>query len=310
MTASVLRSVARSAALLALVVLSGCDADPSAWTDQPLRPASTPSFREASGTLAAYFFDVGQGDATLLAGPDFTIVIDAGRHDRRDVVPHLREAGVESIDLLIGTHPHADHIGQFPQILEAFSVAEVWMSGEPHTTRTFERALDAILDSGAAYHEPRAGEVYDIGSARVEVLNPVHLSGNLHDSCVGVRISFGHVAFVFTGDAEVATERAMIERGHVLAAQILHLGHHGSRTSSTMEFLHAVGPEVAIYSAGEGNSYGHPHEGVVQRIASMGIALYGTDQHGTIRVLTDGSSYRVSAERGAVVATRARAPTY
>jgi competence protein ComEC len=326
MTACVLRSLTRMAALVALLLVSaGCDGEPTAWTAQPLRPASAPSLREGTspgsgstghstvaveGTSTAYFFDVGQGDATLLAGPDYTIVIDAGRHDRQDVVPHLREAGVESIDLLIGTHPHADHIGQFPRILEAFPVVEVWMSGEPHNSRTFERALDAILSSGAAYHEPRAGEAYRIGSARVDVLNPVQLSGNLHASSVSVRIAFGNVAFLFTGDAEVETERAMIERGHVLAAQILHLGHHGSRTSSAVEFLQAVGPEVAVYSAGSGNSYGHPHDEVVQRIARMGIGLYGTDQHGTIRVITDGSSYRVAAERGAVVATRPPAPTY
>jgi competence protein ComEC len=101
---------------------------------------------------------VGQGDSTLLAGPDFTILIDAGRHDRNDVVPHLEQIGISAIDLLVGTYPHADHIGQFPQVLQRFPVTEVWMSGDSHTSLTFERALDAILASGAAYHEPRAHE--------------------------------------------------------------------------------------------------------------------------------------------------------
>lgn len=170
------------------------------------------------GELIAHYFDVGQGDATLLAGPDFTILIDAGRHDRSDVVPHLVAAGMQTIDLLVGTHPHADHIGQFPAVLGQFPVTEVWMSGDTHATLTFERAIDAILASGAAYHEPRAGEVYQIGSARVEVVNPESLTGNLHQGSVSLRIIFGEVAFLFTGDAEAPTEVAMIARGHPLHA--------------------------------------------------------------------------------------------
>lgn len=133
-----------------LVALSGCElgsrpqsGEPRVW---PTALRGSGPLAEGAATLTACFFDVGQGDCTLLAGPDFTIVIDAGRHDRQDVVPHLRAAGVRAIDLLIGTHPHADHIGQIPQIRGAFSVAEVWMSGDTHTSRTFERALDAVLN--------------------------------------------------------------------------------------------------------------------------------------------------------------------
>lgn len=97
------------------------------------------------------------------------------------MVPYLSSAGVSEIDLLVGTHPHADHIGQFPQVLQTFPVTEVWMSGDSHTTLTYERVLDAILASDAGYHEPRAGETYEVGSARIEVVNPTHTSGDLHD---------------------------------------------------------------------------------------------------------------------------------
>ncbi len=313
-----------------LLIWSGCDVDSATEYLGPMGPASmsapndtghadsttdwtSTSVPSASieqtavapvdGALTVYFFDVGQGDATLLAGPNWTIVIDAGRHNRSDVVPHLQSAGVESIDLLIGTHPHADHIGQFPQILETFPVREVWMCGDSHSSRTFERALDAILSSGAAYHEPRAGESYRMGSALIEVLHPVELTGNLNESSICVRVTFGQVSVVLTGDAEAASERAMIQRGHNLSAQILRLGHHGSETSSTREFLEAVRPEVAIYSAGEGNSYGHPHDVVLQRLARMGIPVLGTDRHGTIHVQTDGTTYQVTSERGSWMAS-------
>jgi len=243
-----------------------------------------------------YFFDVGQADATLFLGPDFTVLIDAGDYRRNDVVPHLDSVGVTELDLLIGTHPHADHIGQFPQVLESFPVGEVWMSGDLHTTRTFERAIDAILASDADYHEPRAGEVFEFGTLLIEVLNPHQITGDFHEGSISVRMTYGELSFVFTGDAETHTEQAMIDRGHNLEAQVLHLGHHGSRTSSGSAFLDAVSPDIAIYSAGEGNQYGHPHVEVVERVAAMGISLYGTDIHGTVVVVTDGVTYSVEGE--------------
>ncbi|MDG5787145.1 MBL fold metallo-hydrolase [Evansella sp. AB-P1] len=255
-----------------------------------------------SGELEVHFMDVGQGDATLLKGPDFTILIDAGRHDRNDVVPYLQNQNVSTIDLLIGTHPHADHIGQMDKVIQAFDVKEVWMSGDEHTTQTFERVLDAILASDADYHEPRAGESYTFGSIKIEVVNPDRLTGDFHEGSISVRAAFGDVSFLFTGDAEHQTERAMIDGGHHLKAEIFQLGHHGSSTSNTEAFLNAVNPEITIYSAGEDNSYGHPHSEVVERINNLGIPLYGTDVHGRVLVRTDGSSYSVHTEKsGAIV---------
>ncbi|MEX1028135.1 MAG: MBL fold metallo-hydrolase [Candidatus Paceibacterota bacterium] len=284
-----------------LLAVFSLTASPGHVQAQP--PATTPAERateqsaKPAGIVTARFFDVGQGDATLLTGPDFAILIDAGRHDRDDVVPLLKKAGIEKIDLLIGTHAHADHIGQFPQVLAAFPVAEVWLSGDEHTSRTFERAIDAILDSDADFHEPRAGEKVRIGSARVEVLNPKTLTDDLHKNCIGVRIAFGYVAFVFTGDIEHDIETKILERGHEVGAQILQLGHHGSRTSSSLAFLRAVDPEIAIYSAEKDSRYGHPHDEVVERVANLGIKLYGTPKHGTIRVFTNGATYKVMTER-------------
>jgi competence protein ComEC len=247
------------------------------------------------GELVVYFLDVDQGSATLLAGPDVTILIDAGRHDRAEVVPALQAIGVETIDLLVGTHPHADHIGQFPAVLAAFPVTEVWLSGNSHSTLTFEQALDAMLASEAAYHEPRAGESYQLGSVQLAILHPDQLTGELNDDSIVLRVTFGQIAFLFPGDAEAAAEAAMVAEPADMRAQILQLGHHGSSTSSTLAFLQAVQPAVAIYSAGRGNSYGHPHTEVVERVAALGIPLYGTDTNGTIQVVTDGSSYRVVA---------------
>jgi len=248
-------------------------------------------------TATIHFIDVGQGAASLLVGPDFTVLIDAGRHDHDEVVPYLQSVGITSIDLLIGTHPHADHIGQFPQVLAAFSVTEVWMSGDVHSTQAFERALDAILASDAGYYEPRTGDVELVGSLRLEVLNPNSLSGDFHSDSIVVRAVFGNIAILFPGDCEADTERVMIERQLNLNAQILELGHHGSYTSSSLAFLEAVDPQVVIYSAGLNNPYGHPHPEVIERLGSLNIPVYGTDQQGTIRVITDGVSFQVYGSR-------------
>jgi competence protein ComEC len=183
-------------------------------------------------------------------------------------------------------------------VLTAFPLTEVWMSGDSHSTFTFERALDAILASGAAYHEPRLGEVYQMGSMQVEVLHPEQLTGELNDDSIVLRITFGQVAFLFPGDAEAAAEAAMVARPFDLGAQILQLGHHGSYTSSSLAFLQTVQPEVVIYSAGRGNSYGHPHTEVIERVTGLGIPLYGTDRDGTIQVVTDGLSYHVITADG------------
>lgn len=273
---------------------SAATAKPTATPTVTRTKTPTPSASHAvTGTLKAYFLDVDQGDSILLMGSDFTILIDAGRHERRDVVPYLKEIGVKSIDLLVGTHPHADHIGQFPEVLAAYPVSEVWLSGDTNTTQTFEEAIDAIAAEGAGYAEPRAGEVYQIGSARIEVLNPEHLTGEANEGSIMFRLIFGDVAFMFTGDAEAPTEREVIDSGRDLHAQILKLGHHGSNTSSSLAFLLAVDPELAIWSAGLDNTYGHPSPETLAKLKRLGVRVLGTIDEGTIVVSTDGKTYQV-----------------
>ncbi|WP_100399758.1 ComEC/Rec2 family competence protein [Bacillus sp. FJAT-44742] len=269
----------------ALLLISGCQ------TTEP------PAEITQDNLLSVHYIDVGQGDATLFDAPDGTILIDTGRHDREEVVPYLQKAGIEEIDLVIGTHPHADHIGQMEEVLASFPVDEVWMSGGEHTTATFERTLDAIIESEANYHEPRRGEEYVIGDLSVDVLHPDELTGDLNEDSVSVRISYDSISFIVTGDAEEEGEAAMVrESREQLHADILKLGHHGSSTSTNPDFLSAVAPEVALYSAGRANEYGHPHNEVIERVEGAGIPVLGTPEHGTILVITDGEEYWLEAE--------------
>lgn len=287
------------------IILGGCEVQSNDKAAQQLNGENIASgaLDEARKELTVHFIDVGQGDATLFKGPDFTILIDAGRHDSKDVTPYLQKQGVSDIDLMILTHPHSDHIGQADIILEELNVKEIWMSGDEHSTQVFERILDAILERDVEYLEPRAGESYQVGSALVEVVNPFELTGNLHEGSISVRISYLDIKFLFTGDAEQKTEAEMIGRRHDLQADIFQLGHHGSSTSNTKDFLKKVQPDVAIYSTKENNSYGHPDQEIVTRINNLGIDLYGTDIHGTIIITTDGKQYTVSTTKSGTITT-------
>ncbi len=251
--------------------------------------------------MKVHYIDVGQADATLIEysyeGDDFRILIDTGNWDANNVVNYLESHEISHLDILIGTHPHADHIGQIDQVIANLDVEEVWLSGDTATSDIYQEVMDAIEDSNVEFHEPRAGEGYDIGPLGLEILNPDTLTGDLNEGSVSLRMDYGEVSFIFTGDAESQTENAMSQSGLHLEADILQLGHHGSNTATTDDFLNAVNPDVAIYSAGSDNQYGHPHDEVISRVTDKGIELYGTDVHGTVIVSTDGATYDVTTKK-------------
>lgn len=250
--------------------------------------------------LKVHYIDVGQGDSTLLEFEGFTMLIDAGNWNSTEAVDYLKQQGVQGIDIVVGTHPDADHIGQLAQIVGEFEVGEVWMSGNTSSSNTFLNALQAIEASGSEYVEPRSGDTFDVGSMRIDVLYPDKITGAANEESVSLKMTYGDVRFVFTGDAGVKEEQEMIDSGMDLKAEILHMGHHGSNTSTSPAFLAAVAPEVAIYSAGADNSYGHPHAEVIAAAENAGAKVYGTDVNGTIVVETDGTSYNVLTQQEGV----------
>ncbi|WP_280770856.1 MBL fold metallo-hydrolase [Salipaludibacillus daqingensis] len=242
--------------------------------------------------LSVHFIDVGQADATLFnftyEDEEYTVLFDTGNWNRNDVKTYIKSQDIHSIDVLIGSHPHADHIGQMDLIIHEFNIDEIWMSGDIASSQTFDRVLDAIESSDADYDEPRSGDEFQVGPLTIEFFNPESLTGDLHEGSLSAKFSYGEVSFLLTGDAESQTERAMINRGHDLQSDVLQLGHHGSDTSTTSEFLEAVSPEKAVISAGANNSYGHPHDSVVDRVVQADVTLYSTVDHGTIIMETKG----------------------
>ncbi|WP_231901933.1 MBL fold metallo-hydrolase [Halorhodospira halochloris] len=253
--------------------------------------------------LAIDFIDIGQGDAAYIHADGYHTLIDGGT-PRYDVADYLRANAVEHIDVLIATHPHADHIGGQIGVLQRKSVGKIWFSGDEHGTQTFEAWLDAALESNASYREPTRGHTKQLGDTTLTVLHPGEQTrGNhLHDRNLVVRIERGPCAAIITGDIETAGEREIIRGGLDLDADLLELGHHGSRTSSSQTWLDAVDPQIVVAQYGDGNRYGHPHTEVVERIQASGAGFLGTGVNGTIQLRcgTDGR-WRIKTERSGEV---------
>ncbi|MFC3041770.1 MBL fold metallo-hydrolase [Virgibacillus xinjiangensis] len=266
---------------------------------------NTKSNGKALSDLKVHFIDAGQADATLFQFQDgeekYTILYDTGDWRGNDVVHYLSSQGVAEIDVLAISHPDADHIGQMEEIVGTYDVGEVWMTGNESTSDTFQGAMEAVLASDAGYEEPRAGDEYAVGPMEIDVLYPASITGNSNEESLSLKFTYGDMEFLFTGDAEKDGEQYMMNSGTSVEADILQLGHHGSDTSSDPSFIDAVDPEVAVYSAGEGNSYGHPSPEVVSLIQDRNSDLYGTDIHGTIVITTDGQEYRIATREDGTI---------
>ncbi|WP_211653023.1 MBL fold metallo-hydrolase [Planococcus alpniumensis] len=282
-----------------LLGLAGCVPLGEPANPKPAEPEQGTA-QEQPGGLAIHYIDVGQGSAAYLEWDGYSMLIDAGDWNASDVLMYLDKLEVEKIDIAVGTHPDADHIGQLARVIETYEVGEVWMSGNPSSSNTFIQTLEAVDEAGIPYEEPRRGDEYEIGLLEIEVLHPEELSGDTNGDSLSFRISYGETAFIFTGDADIQAEQEMAAGNLPLGADILLMGHHGSNTSTGLEFLQAVEPDVAIYSAGIDNPYGHPYAEVLASVENEGAEVYGTDVNGTIVVETDGQEYNVETEREGV----------
>lgn len=251
--------------------------------------------------MKVHYIDVGQADATLIeysqGDEAFAVLIDTGDWNSTEVVSYLQDQNITDIDIVAVTHPHADHIGQLDKIINTFDVAEVWMNGETSDSQVFAQSLAAIEDNNVDYYEPKVGDVFDIGPLEVTVLHPQSLAGDTNNNSLAIRLQYGDVSFLFTGDGEEDAESEMLNRGANLQADILQVGHHGSKTSTTDRFLNAVKPDIAIYSASVDNQYGHPHIETINRLEKSGALVYGTDVHGTVIVETDGETFNVQTNK-------------
>jgi competence protein ComEC len=268
-------------------------------------PGDTDSIPGIESIYQVHFIDVGQGDAVLIKTPGRNALIDGGERNT-GIIDYLVGLAIDTIHLMVSTHPHSDHIGGLTRVLERFPVLEVWDPGVVHTTRLFTRYLEMIDSLDIPFTEARSGMEYELfmGNATrdqtlLKVLHPVEPSSrHLNDASVVTLLEMGEVSVLFAGDLERRGETELMERHPDIRAQVLKVGHHGSTTSSSAPFLDAVRPEAAVIFCAAGNSYGFPHEETIQKLMDRRVAIYRTDLNGTIVLHTDGLEYFLETHKG------------
>ena len=278
---------------------------------------------EAKGQLTISMLDIGQGDAVLIQTGAKNILIDTGDDkyyedgkkgkENTQLLTELQKLKIDHIDTLVMTHAHADHIGKADKVIAQYGVKELVYNGIPSTSKYFINALKAAKANGTQQVKVKAGDVLDFGNGvSFEIVSPsqglidedtaaikAKKKVDVNNESVVGRLTFGNFAMLFTGDAEGPVEKDMVASyGKKLKCQVLKAGHHGSKTSSTAEFLKLVQPESVVMSLGVNNQYGHPHEALLNRLQKQGIKnIYRTDANGTITIVSDGSSYSITTEK-------------
>ena len=245
-----------------------------------------------------HFIDVGQGDAILVLTPEKNLLVDGGFRDS-GIAQYLKDQNIDRIDYVIGTHPHADHIGGLIQVMQTFPVGEVIDPGVVHTTFTFNQYLTTIDILDIPFTAGRSGMVYALSEhAHFKLLHPVNPEqGSLNNASIVAHVFLDEVSLLLTGDLEWEGEQEVLSNHNNISSTILKVGHHGSNTSSTTAFLQAVNPEVSVIMCGAGNDYGHPHQQALRRLQIQGADIYRTDLNGHIVVKSDGKEYTVYPER-------------
>ena len=238
--------------LLLLGLLAACGLLPPEPSSpaEPSEPASgSIAAPDLTGTLSVHFFDVAQADSALFIAPDgATMLIDAGDvATKQELQEKLKKLGVQKIDILIGTHPHSDHLGGMQQIVENFEIGRIYLPDASHTSKTFQNLLQSIADRKIPTYEAKAGVTFALGNrVSCQMLAPCQSYDDLNNASAVVHVVYGEVSFLMTGDAETASEADMLKNDPAaLASTVLKMGHHGSSTSSSLAFLDAVSPTYA-----------------------------------------------------------------
>ncbi|SHF93740.1 Metal-dependent hydrolase, beta-lactamase superfamily II [Caldanaerobius fijiensis DSM 17918] len=268
-------------------------------TKPAAKPAATPA---TTGKLVISFIDVGQGDSILVQAPSGkTMLVDAGVPEMGSrVVSYIRSRNVKKIDVLVATHPHNDHIGGMPDVINSLGIGSVYMPKASTNTYSFEKLLTTIKHKGLTVKTAKAGVVLDLGSgitAKMLAPNSTYYD-DLNNYSAVIKITYGKTSFLLTGDAEVQSEQEMLKAGYDLKADVLKIGHHGSAYSTSLAFLNAVKPKYAVISVGKNNDYGHPAQVTMNRLKYYKIPVYRTDENGTIVATSDSKTITFNVKPG------------
>lgn len=258
---------------------------------------------QTDGTIVVNYLDVGQGDSEFIQLPDGKcMLIDASTSDASDkIIDFISKLGYGKIDYLVATHPHADHIGGMKAVVQYFDIGEIYMPKASANSKTYENLLLAFADKGLSINNAKAGKVvFNENDLSAEFLAPVK-SGydNLNNYSAVLRLQYGSNVFLFMGDAEDTVEDEILSNStkHKLKSDVLKVGHHGSKTSSSFEFVSAVSPKLAVIEVGKDNSYNHPDYEAINNLSEIGAKVLRTDVNGTVAVVSDKTDITVYCEK-------------
>ena len=247
----------------------------------------------AQAELDVHFLNVGQGDCALIVCDGEAMLIDGGPSSASQMVYSYIRQQVEELDVVIATHPHDDHIGGLSAALNAVPVGVIYSPVSEWNSTCWANLVKYAKGQGTPIVVPSEGDLISLGSAVVSIIHCWPEAWEENDMSIVLRMDYGETSFLFTGDAEIMSEEMMLSDEMSLQADVLKVAHHGSRYSSSPEFLAAVRPEWAVISCGEGNAYGHPHEDVLQALSQATVLR--TDQLGAIVFHSDGVALSVEA---------------
>ena len=254
----------------------------------------------AASSIKVHYIDIGQGDAIYIKMPSGEdVIIDGGNKGKGDaIVAYLQKQKVDDIEVLISTHPDADHIGGLDEILDAYRVENVYAPKVKHTTQAYKDFLQAVKREGKTIKTAQMGVSLPIKGVSAKFVGPVksYSNSDLNNWSAVLHVTYKKNTFLFTGDAEHVAEKDMMAKKQTLRADVLKVGHHGAKTSTSSTFLNVVKPKYAILSVGK-NSYGHPTSEVVTNLKRVKATTLRTDKNGTIIITGNGSSYTVKKSK-------------
>lgn len=254
------------------------------------------SFNNSKETLKVYYIDVGQADAIMIENENEFMVIDGGNNnDGPLLVKYYQSLGITDFKYVIGTHPHEDHIGGLDDIIDNFNVGTIYIPDAITTTQTFEDLLDAIERKNMTYEVPNIDNTFTLGDATLKIIYTGTNTTDLNNTSIVLKMTYGKDTFLFTGDATDTTEKKILNKD--IEAEVLKVGHHGSKYSSTTEFLKKVNPKYAIISVGKNNNYGHPAINTISKLNKLNIETHRTDEEGTIIIESNGNGIKISSEQ-------------